>query len=67
MSSHRIVTLLGALVCLAISGLALYRLLVGIPITIGTLEVGQTSSFFVVVTCAALALMLFRGGGRVSS
>ena len=67
MSSHRIVTLLGALVCLAISGLALYRLLVGIPITIGTLEVGQTSSFFVFVTCAALALMLFRGSGRVSS
>ena len=67
MSSHRIVTLLGALVCLGISGLALYRLLVGIPITIGTLEVGQTSSFFVFVTCAALALMLFRGSGRVSS
>ena len=67
MSSHRIVTLLGALECLAISGLALKRQLVGIPITIGTLEVGQTSSFFVFVTCAALALMLFRGGGRVSS
>jgi hypothetical protein len=67
MSSHRIATLLGALVCLAISGLALYRLLVGIPITIGTMKVGQVSSFLVFVICAGLALMLFRGSGRVSS
>ena len=52
---------------LAIAALALYRLLAGFPITIGGVEIGQTSSFFVFVVCAALALMLFRGSGKVSN
>lgn len=65
MSTHRIATLTGAFIFLAIAALALYRLLVGFPITIGGEEIGQTSSFFVFVICAALALMLFRGGQRV--
>jgi len=52
---------------LAIAALALYRLLAGFPITIGGNEIGQTSSFLVFVVCTALALMLFRGGGKVSN
>ena len=62
MSTYRIASLAGAVVLLAIAALALYRLMVGLPITIGGVEVGQTSSFFVLVICAALSLMLFRGG-----
>lgn len=65
--SNRLVTSLGALALLAIAALALYRLLVGFPITIGGQEIGQTTSFLVFVICTALALMLFRGGGRVSN
>ena len=65
--SNRLVTTLGALALLVIAGLALYRLLVGFPITIGGQEIGQTTSFLVFVICTALALMLFRGGGRVSN
>jgi hypothetical protein len=67
MSGHRLATIVGALVFLIIAALALYRLLAGFPITIGGVEVGQTSSFLVFVICAALSLMLFRGGGKVSN
>ena len=67
MSGHRLATIVGALVLLIIAALALYRLLAGFPITIGGVEVGQTSSFLVFVICAALSLMLFRGGGKVSN
>jgi hypothetical protein len=65
--SNRLVTSLGAIALLVIAALALYRLLVGFPITIGGQEIGQTTSFLVFVICTALALMLFRGGGRVSN
>jgi len=65
--SSRLVTSLGAIALLVIAALALYRLLVGFPITIGGQEIGQTTSFLVFVICTALALMLFRGGGRVSN
>ena len=67
MSGHRIATIVGAFAFLAIAALALYRLLAGFPITIGGVEIGQTSSFFVFVICAALALMLLRGSGKVSN
>jgi hypothetical protein len=55
-------TLLAAIVFLAIAALALYRLLAGFPITVGGVEIGQTSSFFAFVIFAALSLILFRGG-----
>lgn len=66
MSSQRLATLAGAIVFLAIAALALFRLLVGFRITIGGQEIGQVSSFFAFVICAALSLMLFRGSGRAS-
>ena len=62
MPSNKIGSLLGALIFLAIAALALYRLLVGFPISIGGAEIGQTTTFFVLVICLALSLMLFRGG-----
>ena len=65
--SNRLVTTAGALALLVVAALALYRLLAGFPISIGGYEVGQTMSFFVFAICTALALMLFRGGGRVSN
>jgi hypothetical protein len=62
MSSHRITTFFAGAVFLVIALLALYRLLAGFPITVGGVEIGQTSTFFVFVISAALCLMLFRGG-----
>ena len=61
MSSQKVATLIGALVFLVLAVLCLYRLLVGFPITVGGMQVGQTMSFLAFVAFAALSLMLFRG------
>ena len=61
MSINRAASIIGAVVFLCLAALALYRLMVGFPISIGGEEVGQTSTFLVLVVSAALALMLFRG------
>jgi hypothetical protein len=66
MSSHKLATVIAAFVFLILAAASLYRLLVGIPITIGGYEIGQTMSFLAFVICAALSLMLFRGA-RASS
>ena len=63
MSTYRMATLAGAIVFLALAALALYRLLVGFPITIGGMVVGQVATFLVLVVSTALSLMLFRGSG----
>ena len=60
MNSNKLATVLGALVFLALACASLYRLLVGFPITIAGMQVGQTASFLVFVSCAALSIMLFR-------
>jgi hypothetical protein len=65
MSSNRTASIIGALIFLALAALALYRLLVGFPITIGGMQVGQTSSFIVFVVCVALSFMLFRGSSTI--
>lgn len=62
MSSNRLATVIAAFVFLILAAASLYRLLVGFPITIGGYEIGQTASFLAFVVCAALSLMLFRGG-----
>lgn len=64
MSSHKMGNLLGALVFLVIAVVALYRLMVGFPIEIGGVAIGQTSTFFAFVCSAALCLILFRGTRR---
>lgn len=61
MSSHKLATVIAAFVFLILAAASLYRLLVGIPISIGGYEIGQTASFLAFVICAALSLMLFRG------
>ena len=66
MSTHRLATIASAIVLLIIAALALYRLIVGFPITIGGVEIGQTMSFLAFVICAALSVMLFRDGGNVA-
>ena len=63
MSTYRMATLAGAVVFLALAALALYRILFGMPIVIGGVTVGNVWAFFVFVASAALALILFRGGG----
>jgi len=66
MSSQKVASLLGALIFLALAAGALYRLLVGFPMTIGGMHIGQTTSFLAFVAFAALSLMLFRGSRGVS-
>lgn len=61
MPSNRTASIVGAIVFLALAACALYRLLVGFPISIGGMEVGQTASFIAFVIFVALSLMLFRG------
>jgi hypothetical protein len=63
---HRSASLIAAVVFLALALGSLYRLLVGFPVVIGGVEIGQVATFFAFVICAALSLILFRGGGRVS-
>ena len=59
MATRKLVLSAAALIFLLITAAALYRLLVGFPISIGGEEVGQASTFFVLVCSAALTLMLF--------
>lgn len=59
MASRKLVLSVVGLIFLLITAAALYRLLVGFPISIGGEEVGQTSTFFVLVCGAALTLMMF--------
>jgi hypothetical protein len=53
--------LAGGLIFLALAGLALYRLMVWFPITIGGHAIGQTATLFTFAICAALSLIMFQG------
>lgn len=64
MSAHRLATLIVGIFFAGVALLALYRLLVFFPITIGGTPVGQVFTFFALVICSALALIFLRGGGR---
>ena len=61
MSSHRLVTLIAAILFLFLACASLYRFLVGFPVTIAGVSVGQTATFFVMVISVAISVMLFRG------
>jgi hypothetical protein len=66
MSSNKVPTMIAALVFLCLAALCLYRLLVGFPVQVGGVQLGQTASFLGFVAFAALSLMLFRGArGRI--
>ncbi len=59
MATRKLVLLAAALIFLLIAAAALYRLLVGFPMSIGGEEIGQVSTFFVLVVSIALSMMLF--------
>ncbi len=59
MGTRKIVLSFAALCFLLLTVAAVYRLMFGFAISIGGQEVGQTSTFFVMVCGAALTLMLF--------
>jgi|1186.fasta_scaffold352704_1 hypothetical protein len=52
--------LIAAVVFLIAGAGGFYRLMVGFPIVIAGVAIGQTASFFEFVICAALSLILFR-------
>jgi hypothetical protein len=59
MASRKLVLSLAAIIFLLVAAGALYRLMVGFPITIGGVAIGQVGTFFALVIGAGLALMLF--------
>ena len=59
MGTRKLVLSVAALIFLLVTLAALYRLLFGFPMSIGGEEVGQVSTFFVLVCVAALTMMLF--------
>jgi hypothetical protein len=59
MGTRKLVLSVAALIFLLVTLAALYRLLFGFPMSIGGEEVGQVSTFFVLVCGAALTMMLF--------
>lgn len=60
MAGRKTFTLVIAIFFLLLGLAGLYRLLVGIPITIGGVHIGQVISFFVFVVCVALSMIFFR-------
>jgi hypothetical protein len=64
MNNYKIFTLLGAVVFFLIAAWNLWRILVGFPITIGGMMVGNTISFFAIAIFAALGFMMFREARR---
>jgi len=59
MGTRKLVLSAAAIIFLLVTLAAAYRLLVGFPMSIGGEEVGQVSTFFVLVCGAALTMMLF--------
>lgn len=59
MATRKLVLMAAALIFLLVAVAALYRFLVGFPITIGGVEIGQVGTFFALVIGAGLSLMLF--------
>ena len=61
MFDSRLSSLLGGIVFLLISLVALYRLMFWFPIVIAGWQVGQVSSFFVFVIFLAMSIVSFQG------
>ncbi|MFL6723674.1 MAG: hypothetical protein ACJ8E4_09730 [Sphingomicrobium sp.] len=59
MGTRKIVLSAAALIFLLVAAAALYRLLVGFPMAIGGMEIGQVGTFFALVIGAGLSMMLF--------
>jgi hypothetical protein len=67
MAGRKLVLSVTALIFLLVALAGLYRLMVWFPISIGGAEVGQVASFFIIVICAGLSLMLFGEARRAGS
>ena len=59
MATRKLVLSAAGIIFLLVTLAALYRFLVGFPLSIGGEEIGQTSTFFVMVCGAALTMMMF--------
>lgn len=59
MATRKLVLSAAAVIFLLIAAASLYRFLIGFPISIGGQEVGQVSTFFVLVCSVALSMLLF--------
>jgi len=64
--SSKTSNLIAAFVFLIIAIAGLYRLLVGFPIVIAGVSIGQTASFFTFVIFAALSVIFFKSAAGSS-
>ena len=64
MTRYKLFTLIGAAIFFLIAAWNLWRVMVGFPITIGGVMVGNTISFFAFAVFAALGVMMFREARR---
>ena len=58
--SNKIPMFIAAVVFLIAGAAGFYRLMVGFPIIIAGVAIGQTASFFEFVICVALSIIFFR-------
>ena len=57
---NNVPVLLAAVVLLIAAAGSFYRLMVGFPIIVAGVPIGQTASFFAFVICASLSFILFK-------
>jgi putative Ca2+/H+ antiporter (TMEM165/GDT1 family) len=60
MTRYRMFTLIGAVVFFLLAALNLWRIMVGFPIAIGGVMIGNTVSFFAFAAFVALGVMMLR-------
>ena len=58
--SNKLPVFLAAVIFLIVAIGGLYRLMVGFPIFVAGVPIGQTASFFTFVICASLSFILFK-------
>jgi len=58
--SNKSAVFVAAVIFLVAACAALYRLMVGFPIVVAGLQIGQTASFFAFVICGALSFICFK-------
>jgi hypothetical protein len=62
--SNKLLMVVAGVVLLIASAAGFYRLMVGFPIVVGGVMIGQTASFFTFVIGAALSFICFKRAAR---
>ena len=60
MTGRKVLLLIAAVLFLLMGISGFYRLMVGYPLSLGSLQFGQTLSFFIFIICVVISLILFK-------